>query len=768
MSFAVTVKDSQDLRRLIPLNILSAARFEELCAKTGIEEVGRGAVLFNQGDAKNEFVYVLSGTVSLQAGGMEMETITGGTESARFALAHQIPRKVSAIAKDRVRYIKVDSVYVNQPSETSTGSVATYEVSDIPSDAGDDWITTLLKSPIFQRLPPANLQNILSLLEEVGVRAGQEIIHQDEPGDYYYVIKRGRCALTRKPSRLAREIKLAELKTNDTFGEDALISDQPRNVTVTMTTDGILLRLNKANFLRLVKEPVISFVNMDTAQRMLQQGSRWLDVRAPDSFDEGHLPGAVNIPFFRLRMELANLSHQFKYILVCETGKVSEAAAFLLIRYEFEAYVLKGGISGVFKDQLVVGADQHAVSGPSIQSAPAPEGRVEPPPVKDLDFDPGDGPGVARNIDYTPAAKPEAQDESHIAAIRRDLAELLRGLTGLQQQAQALTESESQIELEISGVEARALDADSRLQKLVDELARVQVSLQSQAPLGSNAAELEARLAAALAEKQAVEQRTQASLKDAEDRLKTLEANSREALADVQGLLAQKERELANASSEATRLREQLQRAEASAHPAGQTAADSAELMRLRGEQAAAAKRNQELEQQIAELSSLVQEFVDQQGEGGKPESDDLQALRTELDMVRTQAEQDVMAMQRRLRELDQESARLRAELDTAQRRLLMSEAGLADATARTGSPGRGLWIAGLFAMLLAGAGAAIGVMLGTEAGRALFLGMLEPTAAVHLSVPAESPAPITPEPSQTVQPPAEPGGPAGQALPPE
>jgi len=741
MSFAVTVKDSQDLRRLIPLNILSAARFEELCAKTGIEEVGRGAVLFNQGDAKNEFVYVLSGTVSLQAGGMEMETITGGTESARFALAHQIPRKVSAIAKDRVRYIKVDSVYVNQPSETSTGSVATYEVSDIPSDAGDDWITTLLKSPIFQRLPPANLQNILSLLEEVGVRAGQEIIHQDEPGDYYYVIKRGRCALTRKPSRLAREIKLAELKTNDTFGEDALISDQPRNVTVTMTTDGILLRLNKANFLRLVKEPVISFVNMDTAQRMLQQGSRWLDVRAPDSFDEGHLPGAVNIPFFRLRMELANLSHQFKYILVCETGKVSEAAAFLLIRYEFDAYVLKGGISGVFKDQLVIGADQHAVSGPSVQSAPVPEGRVEPPPVKDLDFDPGAGPGVARDIDYTPAAKPEAQDESHVAAIRSDLAELMRGLTGLQQQAQALTESESQIELEMSGVEARALDADSRLQKLVDELARIQVSLQSQAPSGFGAAELEARLAAALAEKQAVEQRTQARLKDAEDRLKTLEANSREALADVQGLLAQKERELANASSEATR---------------------------LRGEQAAVAKRNQELEQQIAELSALVQEFVDQQGEGGKPESDDLQALRTELDMVRTQAEQDVIAMQRRLREIDQESARLRAELDTAQRRLLMSEAGLADATARTGSSGRGLWIAGLVAMLLAGAGAALGVMLGTEAGRALLLERFEPTAAVQSSVPAESPAPITPEPSQTLQPPAESGGPAGQVLPPE
>lgn len=757
MSFAVTVKDSQDLRRLIPLNILSANRFEELCAKTGIEEVGRGAVLFNQGDAKNEFVYVLSGTVSLQAGGMEMETITGGTESARFALAHQIPRKVSAIAKDRVRYIKVDSVYVNQPSETSTGTVATYEVSDIPSDAGDDWITTLLKSPIFQRLPPANLQNLLSLLEEVGVRAGQEIIHQDEPGDYYYVIKRGRCALTRKPSRLAREIKLAELKTNDTFGEDSLISDQPRNVTVTMTTDGILLRLNKANFLRLVKEPIISFVNMDTAQRMLQQGARWLDVRAPDSFDEGHLPGAVNIPFFRLRMELANLSHQFKYILVCETGKVSEAAAFLLIRYEFEAFVLKGGISGVFKDQLVVGADHHAVAEAAVPEPPPPVLQPEPKLPTGMKVEPDPASGMARDIEYTPAAKPEGRDEGHVAALRSELAELLRGLTSLQQQAQALAESESRFELEMSGMEARALEADGRLQNLADELARVQVSLQGQGAPNSGAAELEALLANALSEKQAAEQRAHSVLKEAEDRLKTQDANSREALARVQALLSQKDKELADVKSEAARMREQVQHLQASGQSASQAVADSAELMRLREEHEAVVRRKLELDQQVAELSSLVQEFIDQQGEDEKPDSEVLDALRTELDMVRAQAEQDVTAMQRRLREIDQEAARLRAELDTAQQRLLLSEAGLADADARKGAAGRGLWIAALIAMLLAGGGAAVGVMLGTEAGRALLLDHLAPARP---ATPAETPTPDQ-SPSNT-------GESAVQTLPPE
>ena len=200
---AVTARDyeTQDLRRLIPLNMLSSDRFDKLCAETAIEDAPRGSVLFSKGDTKNEFVYVLKGTVSLQADGMELETITGGTESSRFALAHQIPRKVSAVAKDRVRFIRVDATFVNQASESSSRGKANYEVSEVQEDHDDDWVTTLLNSPIFQRLSPANLQQLLRNLEEIEVIKGQQIIRQDEPGDFYYVIKKGRCALSRKPTK---------------------------------------------------------------------------------------------------------------------------------------------------------------------------------------------------------------------------------------------------------------------------------------------------------------------------------------------------------------------------------------------------------------------------------------------------------------------------------------------------------------------------------------------------------------------------------------
>ncbi|MGR9107617.1 MAG: cyclic nucleotide-binding domain-containing protein, partial [Gammaproteobacteria bacterium] len=325
---------------------MSESAFNELCSQIRIEEGPKGTVLFKQGDQKNEFVYLLAGTISLQAAGMEMDTISGGSEEARFALAHQIPRKVFAVAKDRIRFLRINADFLNSITSKQQDA-ASYEVSDIPEESSGDWMTTLLKSPIFQRLPAANLQKVLTSMEEIEVKAGELVVKQGEPGDFYYIIKKGRCSLTRRPSRNAKEIKLAELKTTETFGEDSLISGAPRNVNITMLTDGVLLRLSKENFLEYVKKPVIEAVSVDQAIDAVEKGAVLLDVRTPDTFEHGHIDGSRNIPFFSLRMQLSGLDPAKKLIVICEDGNTSEAACFLLIRYALDAVVLAGGFNAV-------------------------------------------------------------------------------------------------------------------------------------------------------------------------------------------------------------------------------------------------------------------------------------------------------------------------------------------------------------------------------------------------------------------------------------
>ncbi|WP_081813323.1 cyclic nucleotide-binding domain-containing protein [Methylobacter tundripaludum] len=214
-------------------------------------------------------------------------------------------------------------------------------------DDADDWMTALLRSPIFQRLPPTNLQKILMTLEAVHFSKGEIIVGQGSIGDYYYLIKNGQCELTRRPSPIAKEIRLAQLATGDTFGEDSLLSDAPRNVTITALTDISLLRLNKQHFVSLIKEPSLTFVTYVEMQAAIKQGAIVLDVRTPDDYENHHLDGSINEPFFSLRMQLKTLNRDQPIIVVCGDGKTSEAAVFLLLRHKINAMILIGGMAGV-------------------------------------------------------------------------------------------------------------------------------------------------------------------------------------------------------------------------------------------------------------------------------------------------------------------------------------------------------------------------------------------------------------------------------------
>jgi rhodanese-related sulfurtransferase len=217
-------------------------------------------------------------------------------------------------------------------------------------DNSDDWMTALLRLPIFQCLPPANLQKILMGLEALHLKQGEVILDQGSEGDYYYLIRNGQCLLTRKPSPYAKEIKLGQLTTGDTFGEDALISGATRELTITALTDISLLRLDKKRFLTLIKEPSLKFVNHLEMQESMRQGATLLDVRSPDDYEAHHLDDSINAPFFSLRMQLKTLNRDKSFIVVCGDGKISEAAAFLLLKHEIEAKILKGGMAGIIPE----------------------------------------------------------------------------------------------------------------------------------------------------------------------------------------------------------------------------------------------------------------------------------------------------------------------------------------------------------------------------------------------------------------------------------
>lgn len=346
MSVDINSEDGLLIRKLVPFVTMPSAIFRALCAEMVIEEIKDGP-LFKKGDTDASLVYLLSGEVILRAEGLVVETIFANTEAAKFALAHQIPRKIDAVANGDVRFLRLDANSVNNPPPIEYKEDSGFMIVDEPEDNAGDWMTALLKLPVFRSLPPANLQKILMGLELVEFSKGSVIIEQGASGDYFFLLKSGQCLISRKPTASAKEIKLGLLEKGETFGEDSLITGVPRSVTITALTNVSLLRLDKQRFVSLIKEPSLKFFNYEDLEKAAQQGALLLDIRAPDEYEKRHLEGSINIPFFSLRMQIKTLSRDKPIIVICADGKISEAGAFFLLKNKINAFVLKGGMEAV-------------------------------------------------------------------------------------------------------------------------------------------------------------------------------------------------------------------------------------------------------------------------------------------------------------------------------------------------------------------------------------------------------------------------------------
>jgi rhodanese-related sulfurtransferase len=211
----------------------------------------------------------------------------------------------------------------------------------------------MIKSPTFRKLPPANVEQLLHRLEPILVNAGNVIIRQGDAGDYFYMIDQGIALVMRNPDNDEDSIEMAELNPGASFGEAALISDNPRNATVSMMSDGILLRLSKEDFNTLLRLPTLQSVDYAHAAREVAAGSAaWIDVRLPTEFAHSHLPQARNMPMRALHKEARGLDKSIGYICYCQTGSRSSAAVFVLRNYGINARVLQNGLQCVPPEAL--------------------------------------------------------------------------------------------------------------------------------------------------------------------------------------------------------------------------------------------------------------------------------------------------------------------------------------------------------------------------------------------------------------------------------
>ena len=335
------------LRGFSPLDGLKRDNLAALARKVQIREMSPGQLLFKEGDTEKRTIYVVSGTLELLDNASKViGTVEGGSEQARNPVAPVYPRRVTTRARDRVRFISIDSDLLDVM--LTWDQTGTYEVSELQGKSdqtNEDWMTMLLQTKAFHKIPPANIQAIFMRMQQINYRSGDVILKQGAEGDYFYVLIRGSALVTRETPLSKDGIKLAELTVGDTFGEEALISDAKRNATVTMQSDGAVMRLGKDDFKKLLNEPMLDWLSMAEAEDIIRSGGQWLDVRLPSEFENQHLDGAVNIPLYFIRLKISTLEQGKKYVVCCDTGRRSSAGAYILSERGYQAYVLRDGIS---------------------------------------------------------------------------------------------------------------------------------------------------------------------------------------------------------------------------------------------------------------------------------------------------------------------------------------------------------------------------------------------------------------------------------------
>ncbi len=282
-------------------------------------------------------IAVLSGTVRLNADGPDLDI-----EAARDTLVRTRPGGTRLIAG-------TDAVIVLADMEFLDTLVAWEELARHAQQSGSTELAArfakVRHSTAFRKLPLECVEQALTRMTPRIVKAGETIFAKGDPGDNFYLIWSGRVAVWRTGLYDEDFALVAELGPGDTFGEEALITGGTRNATIRMTEDCELLVLDQHDFRAIMSKPLVEEVPTDVAAKMIEAGWKVVDVRYPEEFEDGHIPGAIPLPLPDLRARAESLlDKENRLVTVCLSGKRSAVGAYLLNQRGFKSVSMKDGM----------------------------------------------------------------------------------------------------------------------------------------------------------------------------------------------------------------------------------------------------------------------------------------------------------------------------------------------------------------------------------------------------------------------------------------
>jgi CRP-like cAMP-binding protein/Fe-S-cluster-containing hydrogenase component 2 len=229
---------------------LPASAIADLALAVHIVHVQPDEVIIRQGETHNSLYLLDEGQVRVsirtrRGGELNISVLKTGDYFGEAAFTTQGPRTATVRALTTCRLFELPQREMYRIRRYPTVWKKLEETNQRRLS-----ITMLCRVAIFQALTPEERSEVAKLLILERYPTGITICQEGCPGDALYIIWRGQVKVTATKGN--RQRVLAYLHDDDFFGEGALLSDRPRQATVTTLTEVEALRLDRQDFLQLI------------------------------------------------------------------------------------------------------------------------------------------------------------------------------------------------------------------------------------------------------------------------------------------------------------------------------------------------------------------------------------------------------------------------------------------------------------------------------------------------------------------------------------
>ena len=252
------------LKKVSLFERLSVSELRGIQGHSTLRNLSPNEPLFSNGNVNRSLFVVLQGSVKIFGKDKEqrdthLATLEQSALFGEFALFGRVNHSLSVLADQAAHILEIPREIILKLAKHRpqlTQSLKDLFKQRILEDA-------LARVPLFSQMQPEARKKIVAHFKALRAKQGTTIMREGDLGDSMYFIVSGQVGVytslvegdKNSENGLKEEhLLLATLKSGDFFGEQALVTNEPRSATVIARSDVNLLRLSKEDLDRVIDE----------------------------------------------------------------------------------------------------------------------------------------------------------------------------------------------------------------------------------------------------------------------------------------------------------------------------------------------------------------------------------------------------------------------------------------------------------------------------------------------------------------------------------